>query len=360
MSATSDLRPATASRSASPPTGPTTAPPADRAPVHPVRLRTDDGVWLAAAVRGSRTPHTTVVLAHGWCLAGSSWDDVADRLAALPGVRVVTWDQRAHGRSGRPHRGAPPPSVPRLGDDLALVVSRLAPTGRLVLGGHSMGGMTVMSALDRHPALFDRLDGVLLAATTACTEGLGLPVLSRRLPEPTRRALVHAGLRFMARTPRLPAALTSRHLPSRLAALSPRVALGVRGSERLLFGRDADPAGVAAVHGLVARTSLSTLAGYYLHALAHHDERAVLPRLADVPTVVVTGARDRLVPAPHGEVLRTSIPDVRFVELPDAGHMVQVERPAEVAALFADLLTDLLADRVGGGDDRDDEGGATT
>ena len=60
------------------------------------------------------------------------------------GYRVVLWDQRSHGQSEQGSRESS--TIDQLGRDLShRVIQEAAPEGRLVLIGHSMGGMTVMS-----------------------------------------------------------------------------------------------------------------------------------------------------------------------------------------------------------------------
>jgi pimeloyl-ACP methyl ester carboxylesterase len=50
-------------------------------------------------------------------------------------------------------------------------------------------------------------------------------------------------------------------------------------------------------------------------------------------TLVVRGAKDTLVPAAHAEAYRDEIPGARLVEVPDAAHLLSLEKPAELAAL---------------------------
>ena len=61
----------------------------------------------------------------------------------------------------------------------ARVIEATAPTGPLVLVGHSMGGMTIMALADQHPELFgDRVVGVALVSTSPgklAEVGLGVP-----------------------------------------------------------------------------------------------------------------------------------------------------------------------------------------
>ena len=149
---------------------------------------TDDGVRLAArVVNDVDDPDLTVVFVHGFSLRMSSWYFQRTALAPTWGerTRLVFYDHRGHGRSD----AAPPQTMTmsQLGDDLALVLRALAPTGPVVVG-HSMGGMATMALARRHPALFapgGRVVGVGLVATAArgiteagVGEGLQNPVIN--------------------------------------------------------------------------------------------------------------------------------------------------------------------------------------
>ena len=106
----------------------------------------------------------TVVLSHGYCLSLTSWVFQRRALRAA-GYRVVLWDQRGHGKSGTGE--AEHNNIDQLGDDLARVIATAAPTGPLVLVGHSMGGMTMMSlALTHEHVLHDRVVGAAFVATS--------------------------------------------------------------------------------------------------------------------------------------------------------------------------------------------------
>ncbi len=81
------------------------------------------------------------------------------------GLRVVTYDQRGHGRSSTPDLSTC--TVARLGLDLAAVIEATCPTGPVVLIGHSMGGMSVMSFAGQHPEVVrDRVLAVALVSTS--------------------------------------------------------------------------------------------------------------------------------------------------------------------------------------------------
>ncbi|HEX3004772.1 MAG TPA: alpha/beta hydrolase, partial [Angustibacter sp.] len=221
--------------------------------------------------------------------------------------------QRGHGSStprGRRRRPRRAPSVRALGDDLAAVIEAVAPTGPLVLGGHSMGGMTVMAYAGTHPSeVRVRVRGVALVSTSAGDlHGLG-----RRGEAPLMRTI--------ARVPGVRAGRAITH----------------EGQRRLLFGVHATSDDVAATREMVAATRLSTIGRYY-GALSRHDEAEALAALADVPTHVLVGERDRLTPVSHARRLAELVPHARLDVLPDVGHMLGYEAPDVVAAHLADLV----------------------
>jgi 3-oxoadipate enol-lactonase len=72
-------------------------------------------------------------------------------------------------------------------------------------------------------------------------------------------------------------------------------------------------------------------------AIAELDLRAVLGRIT-APTLVVAGHDDPATPPEHGRRIADAIPGARFVELADAAHLANVQRPTEVSALLTEHL----------------------
>ena len=88
-----------------------------------------------------------VVLIHGWPLSGASWEkQVAALLTA--GHRVVTYDRRGFGRSGKPSTGY---DYDTLAKDLDTLLNKLD-LRDVTLVGFSMGGGEVARYLGRHGA----------------------------------------------------------------------------------------------------------------------------------------------------------------------------------------------------------------
>lgn len=103
-------------------------------------IRLPDGARFATYIDGPAQAPVTAVLVHGFSVTAALWRSHVSPLLRA-GMRVVRYDQRAHGYSTR---GTAVLSLNQLADDLAQVLERTAPRGPLVLAGHSMGAMTLM------------------------------------------------------------------------------------------------------------------------------------------------------------------------------------------------------------------------
>ncbi|MFF2777790.1 alpha/beta fold hydrolase [Streptomyces sp. NPDC058052] len=306
------------------------------------RALADDGTALAYEVEesdrsagadgtdGAGAP-VTVVFSHGFCLTQDSWHYQREALRGR--VRTVFWDQRGHGRSARGASQAGPDGVPvtidRLGRDLRAVIDAAAPEGPLVLVGHSMGGMTVMALAERYPELIrDRVAGVALIGTSA-----------GRLEE------VSYGL------PLAGVAAVRRVLPGVLRALGSQAELvekGRRATADLFAGlvkkysfasRDVDPAVVRFAERMIESAPVDVVAEFY-PAFAEHDKRLALAAFRGLPALVLAGDQDLVTPASHTEAIAAELPGAEPVVVPDAGHLVMLERPEAVT----DALTGLLAE----------------
>jgi pimeloyl-ACP methyl ester carboxylesterase len=291
-------------------------------------VRTDDGVRLHVEFAGDPSAPLTVVLTHGFTARLKEWEPQVEALRDR--ARVVLWDQRGHGRSSwTPLTEA---TIDRTGRDLGQVLDEIVPEGPVVLGGHSLGGMTIMALARQRPELFGtRVVGVFLLATSA--GGLvSTGVLGRAVALLRRIGLLAVYLRVL----QLLAPLLERF--RRRGTL-----LGRWFTRRLLFGRDdADRASVRLVQDLLEETPYPVVMAFYATFL-DHDETAALPAIGRVPVTVVAAQYDRLTPVAHGRRLAGLLgPHAELVEVPGAGHSVNLTRTDVVNRALLDLL-----DRVG-------------
>lgn len=290
----------------------------------PVTVVADDGTPLHVEVDEPDVADSevTVVFAHGYALEMDCWHFQREHLRGR--TRAVFYDQRSHGRSGRSPMGNA--TIDQLGRDLMSVLDAVAPTGPVVLVGHSMGGMTIAALAELHPELFgDRVVGVALISTTA--GGLDPSrILFPMVPSWGSSGAVHRGVSLLAR---------SHRAVDGIRRLGKDVALVA--TAELAFGDDVPGSYVAFVDRMLSETPFEVVAEFFpgFSALDKFDAVGVL---AKVPTVVICGTDDKLTSVGHSRKLTSRIAGARLVEAEGAGHMVILERSDDVNAEIDRLL----------------------
>src|SRR4051795_7955886 len=118
-------------------------------------MQTHDGHQLSVTTYGPSDAPVTVFLAHCWTLNQHGWHyQVRDLQREFGhGIRIVTWDHRGHGNSDGAVKADC--TIANLARDMSDVIDAYAPTGKLVIAGHSIGGMTTMVLAGQRPELFD-------------------------------------------------------------------------------------------------------------------------------------------------------------------------------------------------------------
>ncbi|EID17060.1 alpha/beta hydrolase [Mycobacterium xenopi RIVM700367] len=274
-------------------------------------VTTPDGVPLAVREAGPTDAPLTVVFAHGFCLRMGAFHFQRIRLSEEwgPQVRMIFYDQRGHGRSGE----ASPETytVTQLGRDLETVLQVVAPRGPVVLVGHSMGGMTVLSHARQYSQYYgDRIVGAALISSAA--EGVSRSLLGEILKNPALEAV-----RFTARSaPKL----VHRGRRATRSLIKPILVAASYGDEKI------SPSVVAFSQKMMYGTPIPTLVGF-LHALETLDETAALPTVAKIPTLIACGDRDLLTPAEYSRDMAAALPDSELLIVEGAGHLVQLEKP---------------------------------
>ena len=101
-------------------------------------VRTDDGIPLEVEEVGPADAPLTVVFVHGLALALGSWHYQWLGLADMtrPRLRMVFYDQRSHGRSGR--AAADTVTIDQLGNDLYRVLAEVGCPVLVVRGRHDV------------------------------------------------------------------------------------------------------------------------------------------------------------------------------------------------------------------------------
>ena len=292
----------------------------------PIIVTATDGVELVVEVEEPTAAAggvPTIVFVPGFCLPMESWHFQRRDLRDLG--RLVFYDQRAHGRSGR---GAPETArLEQLADDLHAVLQAVAPTGPVVLVGHSLGGMVVMGYADAYPDMFgERIVGVALIATSPgrlAEMTLGLPAALMQRVWPVAPTVVNR--------------VATNPLAVRRGMKADR-GVGLMITRRLSFGRADIPTSLARFAGrLLSSTPLDVFAEFF-HEFDRHDKEAALPVLQACPTLIVAAGRDMLTPSEHSRAMAQVLPEAELLVLPEAGHLIQLEEPQELNAALRRLL----------------------
>jgi pimeloyl-ACP methyl ester carboxylesterase len=241
---------------------------------------------------------TPVLLVMGMGLPGAGW---APLLPALCGRhRVATYDHRGIGRSDKP-RG--PYRVEILAADALALLTHLG-WERAHVVGISLGGLVAQEIALTARA---RVRSLALVSTAA---GGGLTWW------PTRQSMVLMPQVLFARGPRQLYALQRQLLSKQfLAGLDREV---VAREMRARLGPRSP-----------SRSSLAQFLGFLLYR-----SRSRLPRLAGLPTLVVHGSEDIILPPRLGRRLAAAIPGARLLIIPGVAHGLILERPQEVGRLL--------------------------
>ena len=228
---------------------------------------------------------------------GTTWEMWAPQVPALStDFQVLRYNTRGHGGSPAP---AGPYEIADLAQDLIDLLDRLE-IERASICGVSIGGMTGMWVGAHAP---ERLERLVLCATSA----------SMAPPEPwhERAALVRAE----GMEPVIEATVGRWFTPEFVAEGPPVV-----GRTRAIIG-STDPEAYASC----------------CEAIAAMDLREDIRRI-QAPTLVISGADDPAAPPEAGGLIAERIPGARFEVVPDARHLVSLQRPEIVTPLILQHL----------------------
>jgi pimeloyl-ACP methyl ester carboxylesterase len=286
----------------------------------------DETAPYASAKSRRRKGEPTIVFIHGYALNLDCWH--FQRRHFRGKRRLAFYDQRSHGRSDRSSMGHA--TIDQLGHDLKSVIEQLAPDGPVVLVGHSMGGMSIISLAEHHPELFEKkVVGVALVSTTA--GGLEThKVLGPILPGPVAGMAKERLLALLSRAPKL--VDTARRRGSNIAFIL---------TDAFAFGGQVPPSYVEFTDSMLSATPFEVVAEFFPEFDALDKFHAV-EALSSVPVLVACGTKDKLTPIGHSRKLVSLVEGSRLVEFVGSGHMAMLENKdelnAELSVLFGETL----------------------
>lgn len=256
---------------------------------------------LAVYTRGGSGP--PLMFLHGVGGDHSAWRPqllhFADR------YRVFAWDMPGYGAS-------PPPrsmSFPELARSLAELLDALN-LSKVHLVGQSLGGMIAQEFAATFP---DRLSSLVLVATS--------PAFGRSDKE-----------------------WQQKFLDDRIGVLDRGATMAelARANIKRIVGRDPDPLGVEIAVSCTANIPVESYK-QAVRMIVGFDRRDALARIS-VPTLAIAGEVDTVAPAPMMQKMASHIPGAKFVTIPKAGHLANLEQPAA----FNETLGAFLAAHTGG------------
>jgi 3-oxoadipate enol-lactonase len=229
-----------------------------------------------------------VLLIHGYPLSNMLWDP---QIADLSDVaRLIAPDLRGHGMTDATE---PPYTMKLFAEDCAALLDQLGLTGPIVVAGLSMGGYIALEFCRRFP---ERVSGLILASTRAGADS----------DEAKKSRDQAAGVAIAEGTP----AIADSMLPKLLAKEN----------------YTEQPELVEFVFDMMLETSEDGIVGALAAMRDRPDSTPDLPGL-EIPTLILHGADDQLIPVAEAEAMAAVMPSAKLVIVPDAGHLPNLEQP---------------------------------
>jgi pimeloyl-ACP methyl ester carboxylesterase len=244
----------------------------------------------------------TLLFIHGYPLSRRMWQPQISGLSR--DFRVLALDLRGHGES----QTVPGPYLMRLlSDDCADFLDRLGIQGPVVVCGLSMGGYVAFEFYRQHS---NRVAGLILAATRPASDTPEGRSNRDKSAELARQQGVSAVVEAML--PKLMAPATYQKKPDL----------------------------VMQVKSIMESISLEGAIGDLQGMKVRPDSTPTLAEIK-VPTLVLHGAADQIIPLQEAEKMEGAIPKARLEVLPEAGHLLNLEQPE----LFNNIIKEFFYDQ---------------
>lgn len=250
------------------------------------------------------TPDLVLLLIHGFPLSSRMWEP---QLAELGDhARVIAPDLRGFGDS-EPVDGEY--MMAELADDCMALLDALGLDGPIVVGGLSMGGYIALELVRQQP---DRFAGLILSSTKAGADNDD----AKSGRDATIAKVAADGID----------PVVAGMLPKLLAEAT----------------YESDPDLVDEVEDILRASSVEGTMGALAAMRDRADSTAMLPTI-QIPTLVLHGTADRVIPHAEAEAMAAAIPGARLVLIDGAGHLPTLERPEAFNAAVSAFLGEIAA-----------------
>jgi len=236
-----------------------------------------------------------VVFSNSLATTYAMWDEQA--AALKPKYRVLRYDQRGHGGTDAPAGRYPYDTL--IADAVALMDA--VAVDKAWFGGLSMGGATALGLAQQHPG---RVHGIMIC-DHACKS---TPATSQQWEE----RIVTAREKGMEA---LVEPTVARWFPPEI--------------------REKNPPYIDNVKAMIRGTPVDGFVGCAA-ALANHDYNSKVETVK-CPVLFMVGEKDGTAPAAMKD-MHARLPGSRYVELAGAGHISNLDRPAEFTKAIADFV----------------------
>jgi pimeloyl-ACP methyl ester carboxylesterase len=253
-----------------------------------------DTVELVYSEVGQGTP---VVLLHGFPLTNAIWHAQQESLGEH--FRVLTPDLRGHGRSPAPPGIYDMDLMAR--DVLAWLDARQVK--KAVIMGHSMGGYVALATWKRQPERFLALGLIASHAGADTEEG-----------RQGRYKLVDK--------------VAAEGSQAAAAALLPKLFAPGSSAEVPTFDQ---------VRQMILQTPVAGIIGSLQGMAVRPDSTSILANVR-VPTLIVAGSRDQIIPLEKAKSLAATLPMATLALVDNAGHMPMLEQPQATTTAIRQFL----------------------
>jgi len=258
-----------------------------------------DNFEMAYSEAGSGTP---LLFIHGFPLSKSIWQPQLEALNTS--FHVITPDLRGHGDS----EAVPGPySMELLAGDLNALLDHLGINQPVVVCGHSMGGYITFEFFRQYQ---QRVAGLILTATRSADD----PPEGKANRDKAAQNVLQDGV----------SPVVEGMLPK---IMSPATF-------------DTDPELVESVKGIMMGTSIEGTVGALMAMKDRPDSTLTLEEI-NVPTVVLHGGEDQIIPLVEARKMAGSIQDCEFVVFDNTGHLPSLENPQRFNNVVQDFIQGL-------------------
>ncbi len=263
-----------------------------------MRLSLETG-FLAYKKAGNGIP---LLFIHGYPLSRKIWQP---QMAALSDMAaMIAIDLRGHGES---YPFDPPYPMELLADDCKQLIDHLGIETPIVVCGLSMGGYITMALYRKFPEFFA---GMILTSTRAGADS------------PQGKANRDVAVDNVR----------DQGVPFIVDGMLPKMVSPVTLASKTQL--------VSSIRGIMLETSVNGVIGALQGMRDRPDSSPTLSKVS-IPTLIVHGADDQMIPVSEAEAMHGQIRNSRLVVIPQAGHLPNMEQPDQFNQAVREFLQSL-------------------